>query len=75
MTYKQMDTKTKIQSNKFEIGINRDLTKILSETYIENPTMDNFNKFISHITKNTNEILIDEFLNNERERFKELKNQ
>ena len=68
-----MDTKTKIQSNKFEIGINRDLTKILSETYIENPIKENFNKFISHISKNTNDLLINEFIKNEQIRFKELK--
>ena len=70
MTYKEMNLKTKVECNKFQISLNKEMIKILSNTYLDNPTMDNFNKFITNLSKSTNDNYVDEYIKNQRLRLK-----
>ena len=70
MTYKEMNLKTKVECNKFQISLNKEMIKILSNTYLDNPTMDNFNIFITNLSKSTNDNYVDEYIKNQRLRLK-----
>ena len=70
MTYKNMDIKTKVECNKFQLSLNKDMIKILSDEYIKCPTNENFNKFITNLSKSTNDKYVDEYIKNQRLRLK-----